>query len=71
MRQVIEIGDYCTFRDKGTTREGRVVGIEQVDRGDMLGRSPGRWFKVRIAGTLFEDIEVHENALGSVLDVVA
>lgn len=65
------IGDHCTFRDRGITREGRVVASEIVTAGDRDGRRPGRHLTLRIAGTLFEDVEVPESALGSILDAVA
>ncbi len=65
------IGDFVAFKDRGVTREGRVVAIENVTAGDLRGRRPGRWFTIRIAGTLFEDAEVPESELGSILDAVA
>lgn len=65
-----DIGDHCTFRDKGCTREGRVVGIEDVGRGDLRGRSAGRWVTLAIRGELFASVEVPESALGSILDAV-
>lgn len=71
MQRVFNIGDTVAFRDRGVSREGRVVAVEIVTAGDMNGRRPGRWFTVRIAGTLFEDTEVPESAVGSVLDAVA
>lgn len=58
-----DIGDHVTFKDRGVTREGRIVATEDVGAGDMNGRSPGCWLTLRISGTLFEDIEVPESAL--------
>lgn len=68
---MVHIGDQVAFRDRGVTREGRVVVVETVERGNLRGRQPGRWFTLRITGTLFEDVEVHETALGSILGAVA
>lgn len=65
------IGDVVAFQERGISRVGRVVAIEDVANGDRGGRPAGRWFTIRIAGTSFEDIEVPENALGSILDAVA
>ncbi len=71
MNREIQITATVVFSDRGVIRQGRVVGIEQVERGNLLGRSPGRWFTIRITGTLFEDIEVPETAFGSSLDAEA
>ena len=59
------IGDRITFKDRGTTREGRIVGAEFVADRDTRGRRPGRWFVVRCG--LFDDAEIHEASIGAVL----
>ena len=59
------IGDRITFKDRGTTREGRIVGAEFVADRDTRGRRPGRWFVVRCG--LFDDAEVHETSIEAVL----
>ena len=70
-RRQFGIGDHVTFRDKGVTREGRIVGTENVGRGDLRGRSAGRWVTLAIRGELFDHAEVPESALGSILESVA
>ena len=60
------IGDIVAFKDRGVSLEGRIVGAEQVGRADRNGRAPGKWFTVRVG--LFEDVNVPETALGSILD---
>lgn len=61
------IGSRIAFQDRGVTREGRVVAVEVVPRGDRLGRTPGRWLTVRIGDSLFEDVDIPEAAVGAVL----
>lgn len=69
--RVYGIGDMVAFRGKHVTREGKIVGIEDVGRGDLRGRSAGRWFTIEIRGEAFAVIEVPESAVGSLLDAVA
>lgn len=70
-RRQFGIGDHVTFRDKGVTREGRIVGTENVGRGDLRGRSAGRWVTLAPRDELFASVEVPESALGSILESVA
>lgn len=65
------VGDVVTFRDRGVSREGRIVAVEQVGQRDRRGRSPGRWFTIRLSGSLFEDAEAPEHALGGIHAEVA
>lgn len=69
MTNAIEIGDTITFRDRGATRQGRVVGAETVSGRDYRGRRPGRWFVVRCE--LFEQLEVHADEIGAIVGVSA
>ena len=57
------IGDRVAVKDRGCVRRGRVVGVEVVGEKDRDGRRPGRWYVVRIDGSLFDSLDTHEDAV--------
>lgn len=66
--EAVAIGDHVTFRDlQGVTREGRIVATEKVSRHDRQGRRPGQWVTVKIAGSLFEAVEIPASNIGAIL----
>jgi len=68
MSRVFGIGDFVTFRNPlGSTCEGKIVGREMVTGGDLLKRSPGRWFLVRYASGE-GCVQVAESAVGGILE---
>ena len=59
----IGVGDRVAFTDRGCLRRGKVVGVEVVGEKDRDGRRPGRWFIVRLDGSLFDTADTHEDAV--------
>lgn len=60
---IIGVGDRVAFTDRGCVRRGKIVGVEVVGERDRDGRRPGRWFVVRLDGSLFDTLDTHEDAI--------